>query len=243
MDIKPIETQYKGYRFRSRLEARWAVFFDSLDVEWEYEKEGFDLGTERYLPDFWLPTQNVWIEIKGERSETGDTKAKKLADITQCSVLMAEGSIGDEQWTHFIPDGTGYTNGFVIQVNKIPDPIAMFLGPPSGYYASEDWGQKILCPFCQKSYVNFYRPTIKTGDDYTCWQGRGQSVSIEMTCESGCHWSVRFGFHKGETFIAIENAFKETDDIGLWLAKGDKKRYETAVKTARSARFEFGERG
>ena len=27
-DIKAIETYYKGYRFRSRLEARWAVFFD-----------------------------------------------------------------------------------------------------------------------------------------------------------------------------------------------------------------------
>jgi len=26
--IKAIETQYRGYRFRSRLEARWAVFFD-----------------------------------------------------------------------------------------------------------------------------------------------------------------------------------------------------------------------
>lgn len=25
-----IETEYKGYRFRSRLEARWAVFFDTL---------------------------------------------------------------------------------------------------------------------------------------------------------------------------------------------------------------------
>lgn len=25
--IKPIETIYNGYHFRSRLEARWAVFF------------------------------------------------------------------------------------------------------------------------------------------------------------------------------------------------------------------------
>lgn len=53
MDIKPIETIYKGYRFRSRLEARWAVFFDALGVEWEYEPEGFNLPSGRkYLPDF-----------------------------------------------------------------------------------------------------------------------------------------------------------------------------------------------
>lgn len=53
MNIKPIETVYNGYRFRSRLEARWAVFFDALGVEYEYEPEGFTLPSgEKYLPDF-----------------------------------------------------------------------------------------------------------------------------------------------------------------------------------------------
>ena len=53
MDIKPIETYYNGYRFRSRLEARWAVFFDALGVKYEYEPEGFKLPSGRmYLPDF-----------------------------------------------------------------------------------------------------------------------------------------------------------------------------------------------
>lgn len=67
--IKAIETKYRGYRFRSRLEARWAVFFDALDIAWEYEKEGFDLGKHgHYLPDFWLPDINAWIEIKGQKA-------------------------------------------------------------------------------------------------------------------------------------------------------------------------------
>jgi hypothetical protein len=26
-----------GYRFRSRLGARWAVFFETLDIKWHYE--------------------------------------------------------------------------------------------------------------------------------------------------------------------------------------------------------------
>ena len=52
-EIKAIETHYKGYRFRSRLEARWAVFFDAAGVEYEYEPEGFVLPSgKRYLPDF-----------------------------------------------------------------------------------------------------------------------------------------------------------------------------------------------
>ena len=58
MKIKAIETRYKGYRFRSRLEARWAVFFDALCIEWEYEREGFVLPYGPYLPDFWLPQGN-----------------------------------------------------------------------------------------------------------------------------------------------------------------------------------------
>ncbi len=64
---KAIETIYKGYRFRCRLEARWAVFFDALGMPFEYEKEGFVLndGT-KYLPDFWLPSLKLWVEIKSE---------------------------------------------------------------------------------------------------------------------------------------------------------------------------------
>lgn len=65
MSIKPIETVYRGYRFRSRLEARWAVFFDLLGVEWQYEPEGFESNGHRWLPDFWLPESNTWIEVKG----------------------------------------------------------------------------------------------------------------------------------------------------------------------------------
>ena len=40
--IKAIETMYKGYHFRSRLEARWAVFFDTLGIPWKYENEGYE---------------------------------------------------------------------------------------------------------------------------------------------------------------------------------------------------------
>jgi len=61
---QPIETIYQGYRFRSRLEARWAVFFDALRVPWEYEKEGFNLGDTWYLPDFYFPVWQAWGEVK-----------------------------------------------------------------------------------------------------------------------------------------------------------------------------------
>lgn len=67
MAFRAIETHYGGYLFRSRLEARWAVFFDALGIEWQYEIQGFELSTgEMYLPDFHLPTFNagLWCEVK-----------------------------------------------------------------------------------------------------------------------------------------------------------------------------------
>ena len=77
--IKAIDTEYAGHLFRSRLEARWAVFFDYLisktrldrsppNFTWEYEPQGFELPSgQRYLPDFRLHNRlggSRWIEVK-----------------------------------------------------------------------------------------------------------------------------------------------------------------------------------
>jgi hypothetical protein len=62
--ITPIETRYAGCHFRSRLEARWAVFFNSANIPWEYEPEGFNIDGKYYLPDFRLPQCGLWIEVK-----------------------------------------------------------------------------------------------------------------------------------------------------------------------------------
>lgn len=75
--IKPIETKYKGFRFRSRLEARWAVYFDAMRIPWEYEPEGFDLGDLGwYLPDFHLYEKNIFAEVKPIGGDVEVAKAK-----------------------------------------------------------------------------------------------------------------------------------------------------------------------
>jgi hypothetical protein len=92
--IKAIETQYKGYRFRSRLEARWAVFFDALCIEWQYEPEGFDMGGVLYLPDFFIPHLNSWIEIKPiEPSDKELNKVSMLAESLGQSAYLFYGQI------------------------------------------------------------------------------------------------------------------------------------------------------
>lgn len=68
--IQAIETRYAGCRFRSRLEARWCVFFQTLGIKWEYEPQGFELPSgEAYLPDFHLPELDLWVEVKGSEEE------------------------------------------------------------------------------------------------------------------------------------------------------------------------------
>lgn len=65
--IAPIETVYAGCRFRSRLEARWAVVFDHLGIRWKYEDDGYQVDDVRYLPDFLLPDieDGIFVEVKG----------------------------------------------------------------------------------------------------------------------------------------------------------------------------------
>lgn len=81
-DIKPIETRYAGCRFRSRLEARWAVFFDRMKLAWRYEPQGYPLGDgTAYLPDFWLPGPGVWVEVKGAPTEADVIKLYHAAAV------------------------------------------------------------------------------------------------------------------------------------------------------------------
>jgi hypothetical protein len=99
--IKAIETEYNGYKFRSRLEARWAVFFDALGVKYEYEKEGYQLDSGWYLPDFWLPGLDFWLEIKGDEATIKEEYlAQELAAMTNKSVSILTGQIGLSAYDH-----------------------------------------------------------------------------------------------------------------------------------------------
>lgn len=70
MTVQPIQTRYAGRHFRSRLEARWAVLFESLDLQWEYEAQGYETPAGRWLPDFMLHLdQPVLFEVKPDSAK------------------------------------------------------------------------------------------------------------------------------------------------------------------------------
>lgn len=95
--FKAIETVYNGYRFRSRHEARWAVFFDKLKIRYRYEFEGFDLDGLRYLPDFYLPKQQCWIEIKPDLPTKKEReKAIRLCIGKKETVFILAGEVGKD---------------------------------------------------------------------------------------------------------------------------------------------------
>src|ERR1051326_2972200 len=91
--MKAIETRYRGFHFRSRLEARWAVFFDALGLEWQYEPEGYHLANgEMYLPDFWLPRPGLFVEVKGDNPTKEEMdRCMWLADGSQKAALLVSG--------------------------------------------------------------------------------------------------------------------------------------------------------
>jgi len=157
--IRAIETRYAGRRFRSRVEARWAVFFDCLNIRWDYEQEGFDLsgvilprGDEMvrdgilirknislpsgtwYLPDFWLPELQVADRTPGAFFEVkGETPTDK-EEMKATALQKASGkpviiSVGSPRFGAF----------------EAPEPVGLF-GP---WDMEKGWGWK-LCPSCKK---------------------------------------------------------------------------------------------
>ena len=104
LNIQPIQTVYRGYRFRSRLEARHAVLFDTLEIPWRYETQDYIVlrsGT-RYLPDFWMPQQDCWIEIKGEApTDQEQAKCAGLAEVTGKNVFCFFGNIVSPKYQDF----------------------------------------------------------------------------------------------------------------------------------------------
>lgn len=119
--IQAIETPYAGILFRSRLEARWAVFFDTLGIRYEYEKEGYTLapfvddeeylgqkdpiaGPLNYLPDFYIPPQKAhpkaaWYEVKGPDRQDDWVKLYRLIRHSQTdgALLFEIPNVSDEE--------------------------------------------------------------------------------------------------------------------------------------------------
>lgn len=91
--MKALETEYKGILFRSRLEARWAVLFDALKLEYIYEPDCFVLSNgQKYTPDFYLPKYDLYIEIKPNFDWMDIEYHKNRYDLFSNTLIVLSGS-------------------------------------------------------------------------------------------------------------------------------------------------------
>lgn len=122
--IKAIRTTYKGTEFRSRTEARWAVFFEKAGIPWIYEREGYQLPSGWYVPDFWLSDQSIWWEVKGKEPSAKEIAlATELAAGDEHKVFIAVGSPGEQD------DSAG----------------AYLLDGGEGWDVSQQWAECLVC--------------------------------------------------------------------------------------------------
>ena len=146
MDIKAIETEYKGYRFRSRLEARWAIFFDACNMEWEYEPEGYDCNGIKYLPDFLVHDVyyrrdyliDLYIEVKGSLQDKDLRKIEAFGE--NVSPILVVGQIPYLECyksVHTLDMGSHYTYGVNFVTNEKEDEIYNFCFIDGDCYGAE----------------------------------------------------------------------------------------------------------
>jgi hypothetical protein len=209
--FQPIETEYKGYKFRSRLEARWAVYFDAIGLQWQYEIEGFHLTNgDYYLPDFKITTinkQTWWVEIK-PIDDAGDGKLQQL------------------RLDHHAKHPDDFDTGFDVFSG---DPYDIF-HPSIESLKEWDGGlfhlrqRFVMCPRC--AAFNVSRATAWFRNEFVF-----QCFPCDYNTRSGSGNSIEGGLiapftpHKGELVV-------EQEDVKVYIDK-----IEEAYKRARSFRF------
>lgn len=94
-DVKAIPTEFNEVKYKSRLEARWAVFFSTLGIDALYEYEGYQLPSGWYLSDFYIPSMNAWFEVKPTELTQSEKKlCHELEEATGKKVIQLAGDIG-----------------------------------------------------------------------------------------------------------------------------------------------------
>lgn len=75
---KKFASQKLNMEFRSNWEIELAEILTDLGIKFDYEPERFYFRAEKesYLPDFYLPEFNCWIEVKGYMDKRSERRVK-----------------------------------------------------------------------------------------------------------------------------------------------------------------------
>jgi hypothetical protein len=103
IEAKP--TFYNGVQFRSRLEARWAAYFDIEGWIWHYEPIDFGLWSPDFLLNIEEGSTDWYIEVKPITKPDHETGMKMLRATSMESKLMMLGLNTSRAW--YWDDGSG----------------------------------------------------------------------------------------------------------------------------------------
>jgi hypothetical protein len=263
-NIKAIQTRYKGYHFRSRLEARYAIFFDHLGIKWEYELEGYEINNkDGYLPDFYLTEFDIFAEVKPVA--LSEEELKNAMSIKEGCILF-EGSPS----VRFYNIASEYSIGSLGMVNAL-----------SPIYQSNDIKEQENLKndknYDYTKYIDKYESLVYTLQNhflrtkgvvyepsyaaYLCGLSHATKFNEDYLIPSEYIYNYRsFKNIPGEwiresnsSYVGYDPLYFSIDLISsiykkrLWYSFGEPLetdgRFVSAVVAARSARFEHGESG
>lgn len=231
--MKAIQTRYKGYHFRSRLEARWAVFFDALGLQWEYEPEGFDLGDGMlYLPDFRVhyPGEDrrwLWFEVKGDPLEvTPDEWRRMLVFSRSRALYLLDGTPGPYPYVSvydwLVPSMANDGMDEFIAIRRAQQ-LALFGSEEAEKAAREDFDR----------WLNVHDAAMNWAVEY--FERRAYAAPRPRTpCLDP---NKRLGWFLWSKGARLEFGMNG----GILRGQGDPVHFGRALRAARSARFEHGE--
>lgn len=181
--ISSIPTVYKGRNYRSRLEAKWAAFFDLCG--WRYEYEPVDL--DGWFPDFVLFSDSgevILVEVKPviEFPKDDAEKMENAACAIDHELLILGNGVfdsGDNQDAECIgwlaenwPRGT----------TQNPTPGRYFVWGEAGF---GKWSKSEKPGFCHSE--QFYGDRISGEYDGGCWGSESSKVNAHELWAQACN--------------------------------------------------------
>lgn len=240
MAIKAIETEYNGYRFRSRLEARWAVFFDALGVKYEYEPDGYETEYGKYLPDF-------RVKCYGKRGACNTPKVKDESNLCYSCKYGHEDSYAyqhqctNPDWTveaaEIDSDNNGQCCACELYELDRSVPFDLYI-EVKGRMTEHD--AKRIKSFASANKLLVVGNIPPEGCSY-------DSMEIDAYCGMDGTDILPFNYEliDGDNFAAYPAAkngrFYLWGDDGNYIDASDIDSVEAAYRAARQARFEHGE--
>lgn len=175
MAIHAIETMYKGIRYRSRLEATWAAFFDL--VGWRYEYEPVDFNG--WIPDFVLLGKSpVYVEVKPVYEFPEDVADKISQSGCENEVLIVGMTIP-------LPSEDSIGNlklGWLSEHEGLCEPQRWWAEAIPGFWTNS---HKQL-DFCHS--MGSYQGRINHGYDGGCYGENPNCIDIEMYIKT--NWAL-----------------------------------------------------